>query len=101
MGDWRGVLMWVVLVAGWYVVAGGVTFLAYFRDKRASLRGGWRVRERTLHVMGVLGGWPGGMLGRRLLRHKTRRWRFTASLWGSAALHAAGWAGVLWVVAVR
>ena len=48
-----------------------VTLVAYAWDKRQARGGGWRVPEKRLHVMELLGGWPGGLLGRRWLRHKS------------------------------
>ncbi len=54
----------------------GVTFLAYAWDKRAAKRGGHRVRERTLHGLALAGGTPAALLGRKLLRHKTRKESF-------------------------
>lgn len=46
-------------------------------DKRASIRGDWRVRESTLLLCAALGGAAGLYLGMRALRHKTRHLKFT------------------------
>lgn len=42
-------------------------------DKHRAKTGGWRVRERTLLLAGLLGGAAGGTLGMYLFRHKTSR----------------------------
>jgi len=68
-----------------------ITIAAYSHDKRASRRGRRRIPERTLHTLEALGGWPGGVLGRRLLRHKTRSRGFLLTSWVIIAFHAAGW----------
>jgi uncharacterized membrane protein YsdA (DUF1294 family)/cold shock CspA family protein len=60
-----------------FVVIGSlVTFLAYLRDKSAARNNRWRVAERTLHLLALVGGWPGALAGQRLLRHKSSKARF-------------------------
>ena len=54
-------------------------------DKRAAVRGAWRVSERTLFAVCLLGGCPGVYLAMRLVRHKTRHRRF---MWGIPAIFA-------------
>ena len=57
---------------GLVAVMSGVTFVAYGADKRRAAGGGRRVAERTLHLLSVLGGWPGALAGQRRFRHKTQ-----------------------------
>lgn len=59
-----------------YLLLSLVTFILYWHDKTAARRGRWRIRESTLHICSVLGGWPGGMAGQYLLRHKTQKTSF-------------------------
>lgn len=49
------------------------TFIAYWADKRAAVRGAWRVPENDLHMLEFLGGWIGAYLAQRLFRHKTSK----------------------------
>ena len=49
-----------------------ITYVAFAIDKRRAMNGGWRLRESTLHLMELLGGWPGAILGMMLIRHKTK-----------------------------
>jgi len=65
----------------------GVTFLAYGFDKRRARRGGRRIPENTLHLMEVLGGWPGALIGQRVFRHKTQKLFFRFVLWLCVVLH--------------
>lgn len=65
------------------------TFLTYAFDKNAAQRGARRVPESTLHVLGLLGGWPGALLAQRLLRHKTSKPDFQFAFWVTTALNAA------------
>ena len=59
-----------------YVVGGVVLFsvVLFFTvgfDKWAATEGEWRVPEAKLLGYAVLGGWPGGILGGLVFRHKT------------------------------
>ena len=69
-----GKLAW--LVAGWYVLIGGVTFLLYAKDKAAAQNGQWRTPESTLHLLSIVGGWAGAMLAQTYLRHKSKKAEF-------------------------
>lgn len=73
----------------WYlsilVVMGAATFVALWVDKRWAVRGDWRIPERTLHVLELLGGWAGAIAAMTLVRHKNRK----ASYWLVTALIAA------------
>jgi uncharacterized membrane protein YsdA (DUF1294 family) len=80
-----------VVAAAVYLVVSLVTFVCYAWDKRQAGRGGSRVPERTLHLLALLGGWPGALLGRHVLRHKTRKPGFTLLTWTIVLLHLAAW----------
>lgn len=90
----RNVLIAVLAV---YALASLAAFVAYWADKRAAQAGRARVRERTLHIYELLGGWPGAFLAQRLLRHKTRDVSFQAVYWLIVLLHAAGWGVAAWM----
>lgn len=53
---------------------------AMYHDKRQARRGGWRVRERTLFLLALLGGGPGIWAGMYLFRHKTRHLSFVVGI---------------------
>lgn len=52
-------------------------------DKRRARRERWRVPEKTLFLLALLGGACGGWLGMRVFHHKTRHWYFA---WGFSLL---------------
>ncbi|MFD1008578.1 MULTISPECIES: DUF1294 domain-containing protein [Oceanisphaera] len=87
--DW-----WMILPAA-YGVLSLITFVLYGWDKRASIRNNWRVRERTLHIWALCGGWPGAWLAQRWLRHKTQKVAFRRVFWltvvGNLAILVAAW----------
>jgi uncharacterized membrane protein YsdA (DUF1294 family) len=64
-----------------------ITFLAYGWDKRQAGSSSRRIRERTLHLLAVLGGWPGALVGQRHFRHKTRKVPFLVAFWLTVILH--------------
>lgn len=58
-----------------------ITFGVYYLDKRAALRGARRTPETTLHVLSILGGWPGALLAQRIIRHKSGKAGFQLMFW--------------------
>lgn len=52
------------------------TFVLYYVDKRRSEQNLYRISEKTLLVMSILGGAVGGYLAMVIFRHKTRHWYF-------------------------
>ena len=53
-----------------------LAFLIYGADKRKARREQWRVPEKTLLLLALLGGSAGALLGMRVFHHKTRKWYF-------------------------
>ncbi len=56
-----------------YLIAiNAVAFIAYGIDKLKAKFRAWRIPEKTLWLLGLLGGAAGGLLGMQVFRHKTR-----------------------------
>jgi uncharacterized membrane protein YsdA (DUF1294 family) len=72
-----------------YITASLASFIAYAIDKSAAERGAWRTRERTLHILAVIGGWPGALVAQTVLRHKSRKVTFRFAFWSTVALNCA------------
>ncbi|EMD4801701.1 DUF1294 domain-containing protein, partial [Salmonella enterica] len=53
-----------------------LTLAIYGIDKTAARKTWRRVPESTLLVFGVVGGWPGAIVGQQLFRHKTQKQPF-------------------------
>tara|TARA_R110001632_G_scaffold8686_9_gene34485 strand:+ start:7668 stop:8114 length:447 start_codon:yes stop_codon:yes gene_type:complete len=66
-------LLYVLLSLGAYVF--------YKKDKAAAIKGTWRVPEKTLHLLALLGGWPGAIIAQQRLRHKTQKVSFRVIFW--------------------
>ncbi|MDB6034689.1 MAG: hypothetical protein JWM16_5027 [Verrucomicrobiales bacterium] len=72
--DWR-------LLLGAPLAASVIAFLAYRSDKRRAEAGAWRIPESTLHILELIGGWPGAFLGQRTFRHKTAKISYQIVFW--------------------
>ena len=76
----------VICFAIWSSIASVYTFFAFARDKRAARRHRRRTPERHLHVLELIGGFPGAWLAILLLRHKSSKPSFlVVSFLASAA----------------
>ena len=53
-----------------------ITFFIMWFDKHEAKIGDWRVPEKTLFLLVLLGGGIGGIAGMYAFRHKTRKWYF-------------------------
>lgn len=99
---WALVLGAAVLLAGYglgrpprwmlwlYLGASVITFLAYAIDKSAARRGAWRIAERKLHWLALVGGWPGALVAQQVLRHKSTKAEFRTVFWATVVLNLAG-----------
>ena len=84
---------WTVLLV-WLAVINLLTFIVYGADKRRARRGKWRVPEKTLFLLPLLGGSVGALLGMRVFHHKTKHWYF---VWGIPAILLAQIALAVWI----
>jgi uncharacterized membrane protein YsdA (DUF1294 family) len=78
--DWR-------LLAGAPLACSAVTFFLYRSDKRRAEAGEWRIPEATLHIVELIGGWPGAFLAQRKFRHKTSKASYQVVFWIIVMLH--------------
>lgn len=77
---WATVIDWRVLVVVPLALS-TFAFFAYRGDKCRAETGHWRIPESTLHLLALIGGWPGAFLARRWLRHKTAKTGFQLVFW--------------------
>jgi uncharacterized membrane protein YsdA (DUF1294 family) len=54
-----------------------IGFITVAIDKRKAQKHLWRIPEKTLFLIAVLGGCPGVYTGMLVFRHKTKHYRFT------------------------
>ena len=88
-------LFWQFLF--YYLIAVNVlAFVLMGLDKRRAKKNAWRIPERTLFLLPLLGGALGGVAGMRLFRHKTRHWYFKYGFPLLLLLQLAGAGWCLW-----
>jgi uncharacterized membrane protein YsdA (DUF1294 family)/cold shock CspA family protein len=69
---------WVGL---YLLMLGALTCWAYASDKRRAKEGLWRLSEGHLHLLELLGGWPGAFLAQRRWRHKCSKVSYQVVFW--------------------
>lgn len=72
-----------ITISTLFTIIGGMSFLLFAMmgiDKALAKRGAWRVPEKTLFLLALLGGALGGIIGMYFFRHKTRHASFKAGL---------------------
>ena len=86
---------WGTVLLVWLAAINLVTFAVYGIDKAKAKRGTWRVPEKTLFLLPLLGGSVGALLGMRVFHHKTKHWYF---VWGVPAILLAQLALAVWLL---
>lgn len=81
------------LIAVYLIIMSVTGYVAMGIDKRRAIKKGWRISERTLLLIALLGGGIGSFLGMRMFRHKTKHLKFNIILPLSAVLYTVIWIG--------
>jgi uncharacterized membrane protein YsdA (DUF1294 family) len=84
------------LVAAVYLGASLLCFIVYAMDKAAARAGERRTPERTLLMLGLFCGWPGAVLARHWLRHKSGKASFQAPFRATVAVNIAAFIYLSW-----
>ncbi|HEY9541788.1 MAG TPA: cold shock and DUF1294 domain-containing protein [Luteimonas sp.] len=66
-----------------------LSYLMYWLDKEAAQGGAQRIPESTLHLVDLLGGWPGALIAQQQFRHKTVKRSFQFAFWCSVLANVA------------
>ena len=68
-----------------------VTYALYADDKSRAKRKDWRTPEQTLHLCEFAGGWLGGFIAQRMLRHKSQKESYQTAFWAIVIIHYISW----------
>lgn len=76
-----------------YLAASLIAYIVYAYDKSAARTQQRRTPERTLHLLALLGGWPGALVAQQRLHHKSKKTSFLVVFWVTVMLNcgALGW----------
>jgi len=73
-----------------YLIASLLTFIKYALDKSSAKKSKWRNPESTLHLLSIVGGWPGALIAQQILRHKSKKLSFRIVFWFTVLLNCGG-----------
>jgi uncharacterized membrane protein YsdA (DUF1294 family) len=73
-----------------YIFFSVVTYGIYAFDKRAAIHNQWRIAEKQMHILSLVGGWPGAWIAQQTLRHKNRKASFQQMYWITVAGNIVG-----------
>ena len=79
--------MALLYYSGYLVIISIVAFLCYGTDKGQARRGGYRISEKFLLTLSILGGAFGGLFGMKRFRHKTKHLQFIVVNFIGIVLH--------------
>ena len=74
-----------------YWILSILTMFLYGTDKAHAATHRWRVPEIYLHILELMGGWPGALIAQNDFRHKTRVTTYVWILRGIIAIHLMAW----------
>lgn len=74
-----------------------LTFIAYGWDKKQAIKSGWRIPEKTLHALSLIGGTMGAWAGSKFFRHKTIKKQFRQMFWLITGLQIAAVILLIWL----
>lgn len=65
---------------GYLIILNMIGMGVMWADKRKAEKGAWRIPEKTLFLVSILGGSIGTWAGMYLFRHKTKHWYFVVGM---------------------
>lgn len=69
-----------IVVGGYLLLMNIVGLYVMYSDKRRVIKHRFRIPERTLFIVSLLGGSIGTWAGMYLFRHKTKHWYFVVGM---------------------
>jgi len=91
-------MQWLMGIFAWLLLHSLASFVMMAWDKRQAARDGQRVPESVLHVLELLGGWPGSLLASAWLRHKSKKLSYRVVRWGCVVLNGIVLAAVCYLM---
>ena len=76
------------IIGIYYICANIIAFILYGLDKKYAREGRWRILEKTLLGIAMIGGAAGAWIGMQTFRHKTKHMSFRTLVPLFAVVHA-------------
>ncbi len=83
------------ILIGYLVLVNVAAFAMFGIDKRRAIADKWRIPERTLLLVSLVGGSIGAFFGMQTFHHKTKHWKFMIGVPACILLHT-GLAVLYW-----
>lgn len=68
------------LIAAYFIIMNIAGLLVMYMDKHKARKHKWRIPEKTLFIVSLLGGSIGTWSGMYIFRHKTKHWYFVIGM---------------------
>ncbi len=68
------------VIIGYLILINLVTVIVFGVDKRKAINHKWRIPEKTLFLLAIIGGSIGAIAGMYTFRHKTKHWYFVVGM---------------------
>lgn len=65
------------IIVPYFVLLNLISLIAFGYDKKMAVTGGWRISEKRLFFLALMGGALGIFLGMKAFRHKTKQLLFS------------------------
>ena len=75
------------IIFGYYALINIVLYVTMVIDNKRAIKDGWRIPEKNMFIMAVLGGGLGGLAAMVFKRHKNRHMDFILVFTMTAILH--------------
>ena len=80
----ENIVLWIVV---YLAIMNIIGLVVMGTDKSKARRGAWRIPEKMLFLVSLLGGSVGTWAGMYIFRHKTKRWYFVVGMPAILILH--------------
>nr|WP_294681125.1 DUF1294 domain-containing protein [uncultured Anaerotignum sp.] len=77
----------LLIIVGYYLLINLILYFTMALDKRRAIKDGWRIPEKNLYLLAVLGGGVGGLLAMVFKHHKNKHLDFILTYTVTAILH--------------
>ena len=77
----------LAIIIGYYILINVVLYVTMVIDKKRAQKNGWRIPEKNMFILAVLGGGLGGLFAMVFKRHKNRHMDFILVFTMTAILH--------------